>query len=1104
MQGKLKTFRVALMLVFSLLTGTATAQTVNGNVVDETGEPIIGATVMEKGTKNAAITDFDGNFTIKMSDGKTLVISYIGMITQEIKVAGKSNVNVVLREDANTLEDVVVVGYGTMKKQDLTGAISSVSTDQLNAKGAPSVMENLQGSVPGVNITQNSSRAGGGFDFEIRGLSTFGKNRSPLYVVDGMITDDINWLNPQDIERIDILKDASSTAIYGSRATNGVVIVSTKSAKEQGKKYSKPNVSYDGYYGVTKTARMPDFMTGSEFAQYRHFRYLNVVDAQGSTNLGKYGASNIWGMTQGNYQTAWLTRGDLSDSYVKDVINSGKETDWIDLFLRNAASQQNHFISVSGNGGNVNYHFGVGYQKEEGIYEYDEMQRFNLKGTVDSKISDYLTAGISFNGAYTDHNTTDDSAIANAFRLNPLCRAYDDDGNIIGNPGMSSNLGTSGDQFTSTMNPLLDLVNSQYNTKTYQFLANIYVELKPIKNLSLKTTFSPNYVASRNGQFEGTATAARNNQENRAYASNSHKFQWTWDNQINYNLTAGDHSLGLMGLFSTSAFNQESYSSEVYDVLEQAMWWNLGQAASDTYTNSSSYTEWSMMSWAGRLNYSYKDRYLLTATIRWDGSSRFQDGHRWGSFPSAAAAWRITEESFMANTKNWLSNLKLRFTFGTTGNNYTQGSNYATSVTASGGSLYYGFADGTGVSPYYPSGIVNKALTWEKTTEYNVGLDFGFFNNRINGTIDWYTKNSKNLLIGRLLPYEAGGITVIDNVGKVKNTGFEIALNTVNIQTKDWNWTTSFTFAHNKNEVIDVYGNKQSDIANSLHVGESIHALYNYVWNGIVDDREMTVPDTQIAREKGFTPGSKVISRDYYFACYGWGEGMPIVEDLNGDGAIDAATDKKIVGKSDPDWTGSINSALSYKNWDFSFSIYTKQGYEVYSPFYKQYTNYGDRGMQHIAMDFYIPDGALLSCDYDANGNRINEVYQQGTHYGSYPFPTNQSETAAGVGTVAFSSNGKDGADNMSTANGNSKGAPYQIVDASYWKVKNISLGYTFPKKMLDKTKVIKGLRLYVNITNPFVFGTDYKGYDPEWAASSLSAGGPSTVTYQFGGSIKF
>ena len=1076
--------------------------TVTGTVKDANGEPLIGVTVMADG-EVGAITDIDGNFSIPNATSSTkLTVSYIGYQEQQVAVGNRSRIDIVMQEDNQALDEVVVVGYGTMKKTDLTGSVASVNTEQLNAKGAPSVMENLQGSVPGVNITQSSSRAGGGFDIEIRGKSTMGDNTSPLFVVDGIICDDINWLNPQEIERIDVLKDASSTAIYGSRATNGVVIVTTKSANGQGRKEAKPTVSYDGYYGITTSARMPDFMNGSEFAQYRHFRYLNPVEAQGSQTLAAYGAQNIWGMTQGNYQTAWLTRGTIDDSYVKEIIANGQETDWQDLVMR-TASTQNHYLSVSGSSERTAYHFSFGYQNEEGIYKNDNLERFNLKGTIDSKITKYINAGINVSGAYTNHRTVDDTAIQQAFRLNPLIRAYDDNGDIIPAPGMSDALGTSGDQFTSTKNPLLDFENSYYNTHTYQFLANLYLEVKPLKGLSIKSTFSPNFIHERVGQFEDSATAARNDADNRASAENRTSLSWTWDNQINYNLELGGHSFGIMGLVSASAFKQETYNQEVFAVPSQTKWFNMALAGSTTYTSGSAYTEWSMMSYAARLNYSYKDRYLFTGTVRWDGSSRFAEGKRWGAFPSAAVAWRITEEPFMAKTRDWLSNLKLRASFGITGNNYTQGTNYPVTVVANGGDLYYGFSDGTGNSVYYPSGIVNKDLTWEKTTEFNLGLDFGFLNSRIYGSIDWYTKTSRDLLMSRQLTYEAGGLSVIDNIGKVRNSGVEISLNTVNILTKDWNWTTSFNFAHNKNEILEVNGGKEDDIANSWFVGESINALYNYVWDGIVSDKMMTVPNTDVAKANGFTPGDKVVSRDYYYSCYGWGEGMPIIKDLNGDGAIDQ-NDKKIIGKSNPTWTGSISSTLCYKNWDFSFTIYTKQNYKVYAPFYKQYTAYGDRGMQHINMDFYIPAGTLLSCDYDANGNRINEVYQETTHYGSYPFPTNEAASNTGAGVYWAGDNAKDGADSMdSMADANEKGLPYQVVDGSYWKVKNISLGYTFPKKLLEKT-FIKSLRLYVNITNPFVWAKDYKGFDPEWAGSSLSEGGPSTVTYQFGGSIKF
>lgn len=1102
---QIKRATMGLCLGLTCVSAFAQQKNVSGTVLDANGEPIIGATVNVDG-KAGAITDLDGKFQLNnVSPSSKVVVSYVGYKEMTLTVGNQGILNIKLQEDNQQLNEVVVVGYGTMKKSDLTGSISSVGTEKLNAKGATSIVENLQGSVPGVNITQNSSRAGGGFDIEIRGKSTLGTNKIPLYVVDGIISDNIDFLNPQDIERIDVLKDASSTAIYGSRATNGVVIVTTKGALSEGSKTTKPVISYDGYYGISKTTRMPDFMSGSDFAQYRMFRYETPMTEQGSSTLGNYGASNIWGITSGNYSTAYLTRGTMDDSYVKDIISSGKETNWRNLFLR-TGSQQNHYISVSGNGQNVNYHFGAGYQGENGVFEGDAMERFNLKGAIDSHLNKWLTAGLNFNGAYTNNRTVDDTAISSAFRLNPLTRAYDDDGNIIVNPGMATALGTTGDQFTSTANPLLDLENTTYSTKTYQVLANLYLQIKPTKDISFKSTFSPSYTHKRVGQYEGVPTSVRGTtetSENYAYASNTTKFQWTWDNQFDYNHTFGDHKVGFMGLISSSKFTQESYAQSVYGVPDEELWWNMGSATSETTSiPTSSYTEWRLLSYAARVNYSYKDRYLFTGTIRWDGSSRFAEGNRWGSFPSAAFGWRVSEEPFMQKTKNWLSNLKFRISYGVTGNNYTQGSNYATYVVANGGSEYYGFSDGTGKQVYYPSGIVNKNLTWEKTSEFDVGLDFGFLDGRISGTMDFYNRTSKDLLMGRQLAYEAGGSKVIDNIGKVRNTGFEFSLSTVNFKNKDWNWTTSFNFATNHNEILEVNGGKEDDITNSWFIGESINALYNYKWTGIVSDKTMTVPDNAIAKSKGFTPGASVVSRDYYYTCYGWGEGMPIVDDLNGDGAIDQ-NDKSIVGKSNPSWTGSINSTLTYKDWDFSFSIYTKQNCQVYSPFYMQYMNYGDRGMEHVNMDFYIPAGTLLSCDYDEDGNQINQVYQQTTHYGSYPFPSNMAN--GGVGTYAFGSNGKSGASSMSDmASANSKGAPYQIVDADYWKVKNISLGYTFPKKLLGKTKLINYCRLYVNITNPFVFGSDYKGFDPEWAGASLSDGGPSTVTYQFGASIKF
>ncbi len=1105
MKLKQNTRKAIVSLLLSTLCLFAYAQkTITGTIVDNIDEPLIGANVMVKGTTNGTITDFDGKFTLSgVTASDVLVCSYIGYTTEEIKVGDKSSFKIVMKDDSKALDEVVVVGYGQMKKSDLTGSVASVKTEDITKKGTTSALEALQGAMPGVSITQSSSRAGGGFDIEIRGKSTLGSNNSPLYVVDGIITDNIDFLNPQDIERIDVLKDASSTAIYGSRATNGVVMVTTKSAKEQGGRSAAPVISFEGYYGVKKAARMPDFMNGTEFAQFRHFRYLNATDANGVVNPTLYEAQNKWGMSDGNYTTAYLTANGsyTGASYIKDIIANGQETNWRDEVLR-TASQQNYYLSASGGSDIVSYHFGVGYQNEQGIFRNDDMNRYNFKGTIDAKINKYISSGVSFNAANINNTTVDNVAIREAFRLNNLCRAYDDEGKLIQQPGTATYLGTGSAQFTSTWNPLLDFENSEYNTRAWQVLANFYVEVKPITNLSIKSTFSPSYYNERAGEFEGSATAARSNADSRASVVNRTKFSWTWDNMVNYNINFGLNSINAMGLVSSSKFDQETYTQVAYGVPQASKWYNLGLSSSSNYTNASAYTEWSMLSYAARLNYSYGGKYMATATIRWDGSSRFAEGNRWGSFPSAALAWRISEEEFMKGTTDWLSNLKLRASYGKTGNNYTEGTNYATSVVVDGGTLFYGFADGTGNSVYYPSGIVNRDLTWETTEEWNGGLDFGFLNGRISGAVDVYKKTSKNLLMSRQLTYEAGGLKVIDNIGKVRNSGVELSLQTINVQSKDWSWVTTFTFSHNKNEILEVNGGKVSDIENSWFVGESINSLYNYEWAGIVSDKTMTVPDTKIAKDKGFTPGQQVASRDYYFACYGWGEGMPIIKDLNGDGVLDQE-DKSIIGKSNPTWTGSIGSNLSYKGWDLSFNIYTKQNYKVYSPFLNQYTAYGDRGMQHINMDFYIPAGTLLGFDVDENGNRYNERYQEDTHYGKYPFPTNVNASNAGVGTIWAGNNAKSGTtsmDNMGSAN--KSGTPYQIEDASYWKVKNIMLSYTFPTQMLRNIQ-ISSLRLYFNVTNPFVF-TKFTGFDPEWGASSLANGGPSSITYQFGASIKF
>lgn len=1064
---------------------TAFAQkTVTGTVKDAKGEPLIGVTVFVDG-KPGSITDIDGNFSIpNASPSSKVKVSYIGYKEQTVTLGNSSNINIVLQEDNAQLDEVVVVGYGTMKKSDLTGSIASTDGSKLAAKGTTNAMEALQGSVPGAQITQSTGRAGSDFNIQIRGKSSIQGTSKPLYVVDGVICDDIGFLNPQDIERMDILKDASSTAIYGSRATAGVVIVTTKSGSSLGTKdEGKVSISYDGYYGVSKIARMPDYMNANEFYKFRFSQFLSSGQvANGVASV----AQPTWKMTQQDYLQGMLADTEDGSSVLKTMLKNGESYNWPDLVTQDG-QKQNHYLAVNGASKNTHYHFGVGYNREEGVYKNDLQNRYNMKGSVDSKINKYLSAGFSLNLAYTENQYASDDAVKDAFRQVPFARPYDADGNYNVKPGNYEAFGTKANQFTDSVNPLIYLRDDSKESNTFRVLGNIYVQLKPVNWLSFKTTFSPNYVNSRTGEYTSSSGSRTETASHEEYT----RKDWTWDNQIDFNKTFGDHSLSAMGLFSMSSFDRMysqigRTSTDDASIMTGTKWYNLYTGTINEKGTGTAYWEETMLSYALRLNYSYKGKYMFTGTVRTDGSSKFLKDSRWGWFPSAALAWRMSEESFMKNI-SWIDNLKLRLSYGVTGNNTVSG--HYNQVGVSGPNIYaFGSTVANG---YYPSGVINADLKWEKSHELNFGVDFGFLKNRINGSIDLYSKTSTDLLYQRDLPLVSGGGKLWDNVGKVQNRGIEFALNTVNIQTKDWYWTTSFNFARNINKVKTINGEDKiidadNPITSSLFVGSPMNSLYLYKWDGVVSDKNIVVPNNEAATKAGFTPGDQVRSCDYYSKVYGWSEGMPIIRDNDGNGVIDA-NDKMILGCQDPSWTGNISSTLQWKDWDFSFSIYTKQNFTVYSNTLADTYDYAYRGWNKIKMDYYIPAGTLIDCDgVNADGTYINPVYQETTHYGSFPFP-NSSITNNGAGAAAYEKNVYNA---------------LAVDKISYWKVKNITLGYTFPKKWLTPWGC-QYLRLYVNVTNPFVF-TKYKGFDPEWADAAKKNDGPSTVTYQIGASIKF
>jgi TonB-linked SusC/RagA family outer membrane protein len=1027
-------------------------KTVTGTVIDEQGEPLIGVSVLVQGTTTGTVTDVNGKFTLaNIPANATLSITYIGYQAQNVKVGDQRNIKVVMKQDNQVLDEVVVVGYGVVKKSDLTGSVGSVKSETLTAKGATSVMESLQGQVAGVNITQASSRAGDGFNIQIRGKSTMSDDCNPLYVIDGVVCDNMDFLNPMDIEKVDVLKDASSTAIYGSRATNGVVMITTKKGDSVS---AKPTVSYDGYYGVKKTANMPEFMSGDEYLQYRFSRYL-------TESVNTTSGVTTWSMKSSDLTKFWCN----DSPVIKQMYLDKNYTNWPDLVTRDG-QQQNHFINISGNAKNISYRVGLGYQQEDGVL-YDSYERWNIKGAVDHKISDKLSVGFSTNLATSLKQYGSQNSVKNGFDMNPTMAAYywegENAGQAIYQPGKDAVLYPNGGGPTSTINPLVDRENSRDNTRTYNAMANVYLQYSPIKEVILKTTFSPMYQKSHEGIFYGAQTQVRGGSGNQAESQNDEVFSYTWDTQANIVKDFGDHSFNLLGLFSVYQQKEEGNYMKVTNMPFDVDWYNLGSGTLES--RSSYYRKIAMLSWVARLNYSYKGRYLLTISSRWDGSSKFAKDNRWGMFPSAAVAWRVTEEEFMKSTENWLSNLKVRLSYGITGNNAGVGA-YSTQSLADL-KKYYNF--GSTVANGYAYTMSNSALTWEKTNEFNFGLDFGFLKNRITGSIDVYRKVSKDLLMDMQTPYELGSSSgsIKSNVGKVRNKGIEAQLTTINYRDRNWNWQTTFTFAKNKNAILELNGEKSDLVGNKWFIGQPIDVIYSYKYLGVCTAEQAAEYAADPTKKTKFT------------------EGTMIVWDKDGNGTIDS-NDRTILGHCAPTWTGSLNSTLNYKNIDFSFSIYTSQGGYVYSPFYDQYYNYSQRGTQHLKMDYYIPDGApILAADGSV-------TYQQGTHYGVFPFPTGGNATSNSGGGAYWE---------RSTS---SKNGEQNCADNSYVKVKNITVGYTFPKAWMSKVH-ISNLRVYVNILNPFTF-TDYKGFDPEWADASISdgSGGVSSRTYQVGVNLKF
>jgi TonB-linked SusC/RagA family outer membrane protein len=878
---------------------------ISGNVTDVAGEPIPGVNVVLKGEFSVGtITDMEGRYRISnIPSDAVLVFSFIGFETQEIPVNGRSQINVEMSEELLGLDEVVVVGYGVQKKSDVTGAMVSLDADEMKAMPVKDALQAMQGKAAGVDITTNQ-RPGEVGKIKIRGVRSLSADQDPLYVVDGMVVQSggIENINPSDIESIDILKDASATAIYGSRGANGVILVTTKRGKE-----GKVALNYSGSVTIEKMHDVTEYMDAAEWLDYARLAKYN---------MGTYASETP------SYEADLATWGSVSASFAniaKGWVNGNTEWDrskvgnynWAQHGKQTGVSTE-HTLSASGGSEKFQGYGSFGYLRQEGTQPGQLYQRYTSKTTFDASPVKWFKLGTSANVSWGDQDygysftksVTGAGDLYSALKgMLPWTVPYDENGDYIRNPA-------AGD--VNIINPINELDYTTNNRQTFRAVGSFYAQVDlgeiwiPLKGLRLRTQFGPEFKYYRTGTFydaqgingDGNNIGIYNNYQTRA---------WTLDNLIYYDRNFGDdHKLGLTLMQSASDYHYEYGEMKATGVASSSeLWYNL-YSAGDLSSFGTGLTEKQMESYMIRGNYSYQDKYLLTVSVRSDGASQLAEGEKWASFPSLALGWRIEQERFM-NDITWIDGLKLRLGYGKTGNSAIDA--YATKGAIT--SLYYNWGATSSTLGYvasdpsqrYPSKMANPDLTWETTTQYNVGLDYVLLNGRITGSVDVYKTKTDDLLMEMSIPSLTGYTSTYANVGKTKGGGVDFQLNTINIKNSDFSWTTNLTWSKDKNEIVELANENKEDIGNLWFVGEEIGVYYDYVYDGIWKTSEA---DEALV--------------------YGRKPGQIRVKDLNNDDKIDANDDRKIVGTTRPDWSGGMTNTLNYRNLELSFFIYARWG----------------------------------------------------------------------------------------------------------------------------------------------------------------------------------
>ena len=1011
---------LGLLLLLCLIPLCSIAQniTVKGIVKDNLGESVIGANVTEKGTTNGMITDLDGNFSLTVQKNATLVISYIGYVTQEIAIKGNTNLNIILKEDSKALEEVVVIGYGTARKSDVTGSIASVGGDKLQEMPSTNITYALQNRVAGVDMTQTSSQPGATMQIRIRGTRSLTASNDPLVVLDGIpFMGNLSDINPGDIKSMDILKDASSTAIYGSRGANGVILITTN----RGAQGTPAKFTYNGYVGAKSVFSKYPMMDGPKYAEMRKYagKFENSLDESDDMN-----------------------------------------TDWQDLLYR-TGMVNSHDVSVAGGTNNGSYSFGAAYYKDQGVIPTQNYTRYSLRGSFDQGVGKYFRFGLTTNSNY---NVTKGSNIDLYSVLNntPLANPYNEDGSLK----RTVKLNSQDENFVVTRDVVENLEDSWLNEKkgfgTYN---NLFAEVQCpwVKGLKYRVNLGLNYRSTKGGVFTGEGiNSSTADTPSTASLEHTETTNWAIENLITYDRTFGKHQLNIVGMYSAEETVYTKSHIAARDIpAEYLQYYNLGRAEGTITVNPDNwdYQKSGLLSWMGRAMYPYDNRYMLMATVRADASSRLAKGHQWHTYPAVSAGWNIGQESFMDDLE-WLDILKVRVGYGQT-------SNQAVAPYSTWGKLStrpYNFGPTGYATGYYVSALPNYDLGWEYSSTWNFGLDFTLLGGRLSGTFEYYIQKTSDLLQSVNLPSTSGVSSYVGNVGKTENKGVEFTLNgTILDNHNGWTWDASINISANRNKLTELASGAERDEANNWFVGHPIDAIYDYEKIGLWQEGD---PYLDILEPGGNVGMIKVKYTGEYNE-----DGTPVRQ---------IGPDDRQIISMEPKFTGGFSTRVAYKGFDLNVITAFKCG------------------------------GKLISTLHHSNGYLNMLTGRRGQVDVDYWTEENTNAKYPKPGGIQSGDNPK-------------YGSTLGYFDASYWKVRNISLGYKFDEQKWLKNFGIQSLRAYVSIQNPFVICSPFHketGLDPETnsygnenvAVTSgiqkrfltVGTNAPSTRNYLFGINLTF